>query len=493
MLRLFANQGFNELWKCSHFVASFVTKRQVTSFLPVCSTGLIPARHFNTGIQVWNDAIQTKTDNTEDIHTVDVDKWKSVMRVQVASQEKQVNEDDEEVSDDQEIPSGGSSLEATRDLVAMWQLAGKFVPKEITDAELQALADLTTKSSRKKYLKYLAIKEGRKRSWKEKQQQKKADREALRQQDGDAEDWKKPALKNTMFLNLWGRTVDKHMAWNSARSMLFGQPLVFDMSYDSNMGRRELVNAVSQLMEAEGWNRRAIEPYHIHFCNLEANGAYKKELIRRYGAEAWEHLLITDSEKQHVDLFPREQLVYLTADSPNVLRKYDHDKVYIIGALVDRTIQKGVTLANAKRLNLATARLPLDEFLQWDIGAKTLTLDQMIRIMLCMKDTGKWDEALKFVPQRKHDGFHQELTEKSNANDKFTCQDAVRPLGSAKIERTFKNEGLFRSEKGFGFSGRDRKAGLSSDRAATRVRTSLRSNLEGGKIAGKGKMWWTDE
>ena len=40
------------------------------------------------------------------------------------------------------------------------------------------------------------------------------------------------------------------------------------------------------------------------------------------------------------ELYPREQLVYLTADSPHILRTLEADKVYIIGGLVDRNRHK---------------------------------------------------------------------------------------------------------------------------------------------------------
>uniref|UniRef100_A0A3B3VHP2 tRNA methyltransferase 10 homolog C n=1 Tax=Poecilia latipinna TaxID=48699 RepID=A0A3B3VHP2_9TELE len=218
-------------------------------------------------------------------------------------------------------------------------------------------------------------------------------------------------LKNTMFLQYWNRSLDKLLGWRTAQAMRFGQPIVFDFSYASNMSRKEIENTVSQLMEVEGWNRRATEPFHLHFCNLQPDSHCKKELLKRYGAETWDRLLITSTEQHYIDVFPREQLVYLTADSPNILRSFDHSKVYIIGALVDKSIHSGLSLANAKRLKLATARLPLDEFLHWELGAKNLTLDQMIRIMLTIKDTGKWEEALQFVPKRKHDGFYQRQTQ----------------------------------------------------------------------------------
>lgn len=209
--------------------------------------------------------------------------------------------------------------------------------------------------------------------------------------------------------------MDRLQNWRAAQAMRFGQPLVYDMSYEHHMTRREMENAVSQLMETEGFNRRSSDPFHLHFCGLTPGGAYHRELLKRYGAETWERMLITETASQPADVFPREDLVYLTADSRTVLREFDHRKVYVVGAIVDRSIQSGVSLANAKRLQLATARLPLDEHLDWDCGAKNLTLDQMMRILSTVKDSGSWKAALEFVPKRKHCGFHQMRTGKTQS------------------------------------------------------------------------------
>ncbi|KAK7913277.1 hypothetical protein WMY93_013488 [Mugilogobius chulae] len=190
----------------------------------------------------------------------------------------------------------------------------------------------------------------------------------------DKDTQKEPEFKSSLILQYWDRSLDKLLAWRSAQAMVFGQPLVFDLSYEGHMSKREVENTVSQLIEVEAWNRRATDPSIYTFVTA-AGQLYKQQLLK-------------------------QQLVYLTADSPNVLRTYDHSKVYIVGAMVDRSIQRGASLANAKRLKLATARLPLDEFLHWETGAKNLTLDQLIRILLTIKETGKWEEALKFVPTR---------------------------------------------------------------------------------------------
>lgn len=38
----------------------------------------------------------------------------------------------------------------------------------------------------------------------------------------------------------------------------------------------------------------------------------------------------------YLDLFPKEQLVYLTPHCREELRTYDHDAIYIIGGIVDK-------------------------------------------------------------------------------------------------------------------------------------------------------------
>ncbi|XP_029947449.1 tRNA methyltransferase 10 homolog C [Salarias fasciatus] len=501
MFRLFAASSCNALWECSHFVASCVVKRRSGSFL--LAKHHLP-RPLSTGTPRWKDALQVKSDKAEETETLDLDKWKSVMRSRAAFEEKQATNEAEESNDGenmQELDSdlkAGASLEATRELVVMWREAGKLVPKEITDEELEALAKLTTKSSRKKYLKFLAVKEGHKLARKAKQERKKIERETLKKERSNAEgEDDEPKLKNTPFLSFWSRSLDRQLAWRCANAMIFGQPLVIDMSYESNMSRREIENTVSQLMEVEAWNRRASDPFHLHFCNLQPDGQYKQELLKRYGTETWDRLFITDTDRQHVEVFPKQQLVYLTADSPNLLRTFDHSKVYIIGALVDRSIQKGLSLANAKRLKLATARLPLDEFLHWDIGAKNLTLDQMIRIMLTLKESGKWEEALKFVPQRKHDGFHQQQEQMNRRDIKHKPRadnegpSWLRDTNGSKTPK--RSDQIFpKARKDSGFSVRDRVSGSISKRenlsASTTVRSSLKSLMEAKKKSGKQKM-----
>ncbi|XP_012585332.1 PREDICTED: mitochondrial ribonuclease P protein 1 [Condylura cristata] len=331
------------------------------------------------------------TENTSPPEQLELDSWKITMKSSMQEDVSKVSSSKDE-----------DPLAATRELIEMWRLLGREVPEYISEEELKTVMECVSKSSKKKYLKYLYVKEKVKKAKQIKKQMKaeaneKAKKERLLEST-------KEDKQDFLFLRLWDRNMDIAMGWKGAQAMQFGQPLVFDMAYDDYMNPKEMQYTVSQLLESEGWNRRNVDPFHIYFCNLKTEGSYHRELVKRYG-EKWNKLLLTATEKSYVDIFPKDSIIYLTADSPNVMTSFKHDKIYIVGSFVDKHMHPGASLAKAKRLKLATECLPLDKYLQWDSGTKNLTLDQMMRILLCLKNTGSWEEALKFVPRRKHTGY----------------------------------------------------------------------------------------
>ena len=52
------------------------------------------------------------------------------------------------------------------------------------------------------------------------------------------------------------------------------------------------------------------------------------------------YLQVDMTSKQVHELFPLEDIVYLTPDSSCVLQSVESHKVYVIGGLVDETVQK---------------------------------------------------------------------------------------------------------------------------------------------------------
>ncbi|NXG71746.1 TM10C methyltransferase, partial [Baryphthengus martii] len=319
---------------------------------------------------------------------VDLDAWKKVMK-------SGLQEVSETVSESKEL----SSLAGAREILQMWRLAGRLVPENITEEQVKAFMECPSKSAQKKYLKFLYLKELYKKKDKRKMEEKRQRRLETQEQAA-----KSGETKKNSFMCLWTNSMDRAYNWRAAQSMIFGQPLVFDMSYEKDMSVREVTNTVRQLVLSESCNRRSVDPFHIHFCNLKTDSLYYEEFVKHY-REAWGKLLITVTEQCYTEVFPKDKLIYLTADSPKVMKTFDHDKIYIVGSMVDKSIKTGVSLAQAKRLGLETAALPLEKYLLWNTGAKNLTLDQMMHILLTLKDTGDWKKALEFVPKRKYCGF----------------------------------------------------------------------------------------
>ncbi|NWT91239.1 TM10C methyltransferase, partial [Urocynchramus pylzowi] len=325
----------------------------------------------------------------EPAEKLDLDEWKKVMKSGLQ----------EEVIETASEPKELSSLAAARETLEMWRLAGRAVPENISEEQLKTFMECPSKSAKKKYLKYLHLRELHKKNDKRKMDEKRERRLEAQDQASETDE-----TKNSSFICLWSHTMNKAYNWRAAQSMIFGQPLVFDMSYEKEMSFREVSNTVRQIVMSESSNRRSVDPFHIHFCNFKDDSLYHREFIKNY-REAWDKLLITVTDQCYTEIFPKDKLIYLTADSPKVMKTFEHDKIYIVGSLVDKSIKTGVSLARAKRLGLETAALPLEKYLLWSTGAKNLTLDQMMHILLTLKDTADWKKALEFVPKRKYCGF----------------------------------------------------------------------------------------
>ena len=100
----------------------------------------------------------------------------------------------------------------------------------------------------------------------------------------------------------------------------------------------------------------------------------------------------------HLDLFPREKLVYLSPDSNNDLERFNEDDIYVIGGIIDIGDDRApLTLANAKKHKIRHARFPMKRV----IGMKAdLNVETCVAIMNDMKYSQDWFYSLRWVPSR---------------------------------------------------------------------------------------------
>jgi tRNA (guanine9-N1)-methyltransferase len=110
-----------------------------------------------------------------------------------------------------------------------------------------------------------------------------------------------------------------------------------------------------------GANGKAATPCQLSVTSCR--GIVADELDKIQGSQQW---FINKEERCWLQVFERRKtdLVYLTADSPNLLTAVDPAGVYIVGRIVDRNQWKGATLMKAMNLSISHAKLPIGEHLK---------------------------------------------------------------------------------------------------------------------------------
>ncbi|EFA10439.1 mitochondrial ribonuclease P protein 1 homolog [Tribolium castaneum] len=285
---------------------------------------------------------------------------------------------------------------------------GKLVPDDefLKDKHWKELLELPTYSARKRLLEYLF-------KISKKKENRLIKKEEKKQQRGDKPEKKEnetleefvstyDLAHNNIFLRVYDNTINQLYNNRLVQAMQFGQKLVVDCGYDQDMTVRENKNCAKQLTLLFAENRAHDDPFDLHYCSLAPDTILHETLQSNIATlhEPWFPLNV--HETSYLEKFPREQLVYLTPHCREELVKYDHDAIYIIGAIVDKVNTQPLSLAKAKREGLRMAKLPLDRYLQWGSGSgKSLTLNQCVAILLDVKHTGDWEYALRHVPRRK--------------------------------------------------------------------------------------------
>ncbi|KAK2116051.1 tRNA methyltransferase 10 [Saguinus oedipus] len=193
--------------------------------------------------------------------------------------------------------------------------------------------------------------------------------------------------------------------------------LIIDCSFDDLMDIKKLHK---QIQRCYAENRRALHP--VQFYLTSHGGQLKKNMDENdKGWVNWKDIHI--KPEHYSELIKKEDLIYLTSDSPNILKELDESKAYVIGGLVDHnhckkmsfytslaTLQHakffisacpGVTYKQASDYGINHAQLPLGNFVKMN-SRKVLAVNHVFEIILEYLETRDWQEAFfTILPQRK--------------------------------------------------------------------------------------------
>lgn len=219
--------------------------------------------------------------------------------------------------------------------------SGKLIyfPRKLTKENWQHLLTLDSEKSRQNYYKHLCIKEKLKECKNIKKEQKKVisrltHREAVPSTSSSITNNSLNCKKGCfMFLPKFKTLATRLRLYKVAQAMIFGPHLIIDCSgdYESHMTNREMKMCARQIISARCKNQNSLAPFNILHCNLNPEGRLMNELKRFLPNLDKPEKFFNFTEKSHAELFPVDQLVYLSPHSDNELDSYDPCCTYIVG------------------------------------------------------------------------------------------------------------------------------------------------------------------
>lgn len=275
-----------------------------------------------------------------------------------------------------------------------------------------------TPTTRAKYFEFLFKREMFKRSEASKKQRRAEERAARRQQEDNGGVTRTGLLskEGELLYGLWHNSLFCRIPENRLRqgnslsrliqATKYGNKLVFDFGFESYMTPWIARNCADQLKEAIGLNRHQYEdPFDIWFCNYTENSECDRFFTSHGFKESLvEGALVTIKNDCFTNHFDKSRLVYLSPNAKDKLSSIGrNDDIYIIGVYNDKGTMLPLSYKKAMKLGIRCKSLPLDSYVAWNIGSKSLCINHVTGILLeFLANGGSWEAAFKkHIPSRK--------------------------------------------------------------------------------------------
>jgi len=200
----------------------------------------------------------------------------------------------------------------------------------------------------------------------------------------------------------------------------FKATVVIDLAFDNMMLEKEISSLCNQLAYVYASNRRAEVPFTQIVCTRldgqteaklqgTSNGAHMRWKDVHWFNKGYEDIWVEDSTQQEASpssnlALPllKEKMVYLTADSTEVLSELKEDEVYILGGICDHNRYKNLCQDKATKQGIRTAALPIGKYMAEMQTRRVLTVNQVFDIMCAWNVHRDWSVAFQTViPKRK--------------------------------------------------------------------------------------------
>eukprot|EP00126_Sphaerothecum_destruens_P010584 Sdes_comp20780_c0_seq2m16854 len=329
----------------------------------------------------------------------------SIQEIIFSSLETQIDQNDEQESQIQ--PQNDQTEKNWQDLPSIPKIDGtdyeslKRAKENGVDLSKNQLKKL------KRFENWEANREAHKKALKEKKRDKKRKLCEAKQQDSSP---LTPALnsdKETLS-SLETNPSEKNEAKKKKNRLRMSDPnssqqrivIDVDQEFINSMLHKDVFKLLLQVRRCYSVNRNSSSPFQLYVTGM---GDKLKQLLEKSfdGFKQWDLYFHDDSFSKVFEETPKEKIVYLTPDSPNLITTLHPDSIYIIGGLVDHNSLKSICYEKAKKLGIAHGQLPIGEYFQLS-QRKVLTVNHVFEILTCYHQLKDWKEAFRTViPSRK--------------------------------------------------------------------------------------------
>ncbi|CAF0881747.1 unnamed protein product [Adineta steineri] len=209
---------------------------------------------------------------------------------------------------------------------------------------------------------------------------------------------------HSMFRQISGGHTERYLRDNKLIVQArLNEHVLVDCGYEVDHARSKYTSKLVDQIEFFFANIHAYHsPSFVTLCNFATDGQLQQEFSRRQSQKRSINCFQT-TEANYLDLVDKENLIYLSPHSPYEMSEYNHNAVYIIGAIIDTGLGgRPISLAKAKRDNIKHQRLPLERYLKFGSNAnRSLSLDKIYNILMALKHGHSWADAFQAIPDRK--------------------------------------------------------------------------------------------
>ncbi|VWU49358.1 tRNA m(1)G methyltransferase, putative [Hepatocystis sp. ex Piliocolobus tephrosceles] len=200
-----------------------------------------------------------------------------------------------------------------------------------------------------------------------------------------------------------------------------GYKICFNCSFLSLMGEKEVSSLAKQIFLSYHYMIKNEIHIQFHFTNLNNYDTLFLQLQKKYSLNTWK---VHVHKQNYWDVFAKEKIVVLSPDATEELTEIKDDEVYIISALVDRSISKNMSFYQASLQNLATKKLPLEKYIKKK-KSNVLNVNTVVEILISYLKNNNWLKAFeKCMPQKKVICYlHESLPNEKVDNNEYIIND----------------------------------------------------------------------